>query len=128
MHFLDRESLWEELFSGEWAEIVVPTISPAGEQIIGCLIPMEKRNLGETLRLAREYAGDQVDAALVTKPFGKRNRACLSLVHHFSGVHLSQAELIHAAENLRGQILQVWNMPSTIVRHISKNSALLRLT
>lgn len=125
---LDRESLWDVLFSEEWAEIVVPTISPAGKQIIGCLMPMGKRNLSETLRLAREYAGDQTDAAIVTKGLGKRNRPCLSIVHHFSGVHLSQAELTRAAENLRGQILQVWGMPSTIVRYISKNSALLRLT
>ena len=129
MDYDEQIMLWDKLFDGEWAEIIVATVSPAGRQIIGCLIPMDDKISGEVSVLAEEYnEEEQVDVAIVTKPFGKRNRPCLSLVHHFSGIHLSQVELAHAAQNLRNQVFLLTGMPVMLTRRISQKEALARLT
>ena len=117
---------WEELLGQHWAQIIMPTVCPIGQQFIGFLLPTGEMKLGEIRQAARQFAGDpQVEVMAVTKPLGKDLVPCLSVVHHFGQrVYLSQRDLTRAAENLQGQVRLAFGVPAVIRRVISSRVAL----
>lgn len=119
--------LWEKLFKTNWAEIVVPTVAPVDGQFIGFLIPTDAVKSDELLRYTDAFQNDpQCEVGIVTKPFGKRNRACLSVLFRFE-TYLNQNELGHAAESLRNQIRLTFGVPSLTIRLINSRDAERRL-
>jgi hypothetical protein len=120
--------LWEKLFNGNWAEIVIPTIASPNGQFIGCLVPIENFSTSEVYRLGKMFAEDpQNEIAIFSKPFGNRNKLCLSILFRYVS-YLTQEEMDHAAECLQRQIHSAFGIPALVVRKINLLDAENRLT
>ena len=119
--------LWERLLGRLWVEVVVPRVCPKNEYFIGCLIPFEDMTmLSEALSVGGKLNRRGYETTLVTRPLGRKNRHCISLVLRYDR-NLSPSDQEEESEKIAEWARTSFRLPTLTVYYTTVREAEGRL-